>query len=451
MYSYKRLFTLIAAVFLTFGMAAQNKGSKSSYSRFGLGLTTDEVSGFSQGMGGAGIALPSGNRLNIANPASIAQVDSLSFLFDVGATLSMGKQDVGNNRVKTLGGSFDYAVLGLRMHRGLGLTAGFMPYTTISYDFYQTTKVGSEYNTTAPITSSQSFTGDGGCHRAFLGIGWNPVHNLNIGVTASLIWGNYAHSITQAISVDGVLNSNYNAMIQTQTAKVLTYRLDFGVQYPVKITPEDVLTFGAIATLGHNTHTTVTLNRYDTLGDSIVPVSIPNAIDIPYSYGAGIAWQHSYLLTLAADYRNEQWANCRVPLFNTSGTTSLSETYTSSNEAYRNRHRVNVGIEINPADVNSRTNFFKKMRYRFGVLYSTPYLRIKDNAGVFNDGPSEYGLSCGFGIPIINRINNRSIVNLSFEWKRRQPSMDYLIKEDYFMIHLGITFNERWFMKYKIL
>jgi hypothetical protein len=66
------------------------------------------------------------------------------------------------------------------------------------------------------------------------------------------------------------------------------------------------------------------------------------------------------------------------------------------------------------------------------------------------EGPSELGLSLGFGFPISNRINARSMVNLGVQWLRRSPSLQNLITENYFIINVGVTFNERWFMKFKI-
>ena len=63
---------------------AQSGGTSSSYSRFGLGLLNDQAQGWNRAMGGVGVALPSGNKLNTMNPASYAHLDSLSFILDAG-------------------------------------------------------------------------------------------------------------------------------------------------------------------------------------------------------------------------------------------------------------------------------------------------------------------------------------------------------------------------------
>ncbi len=40
-------------------------------------------------MGGVGYAMNSGRQINVMNPASYAAIDSLTFLFDLGADVSM--------------------------------------------------------------------------------------------------------------------------------------------------------------------------------------------------------------------------------------------------------------------------------------------------------------------------------------------------------------------------
>ena len=83
------------------------------------------------------------------------------------------------------------------------------------------------------------------------------------------------------------------------------------------------------------------------------------------------------------------------------------------------------------------------MRFRAGVSYVTPYYKIN---GV--DGPDEISVSAGFGIPIINAYNNRSMLNISGQWVH--SSAKGMLTENTFRINIGFTFNERWFMKWKV-
>ena len=42
------------------------------------------------------------------------------------------------------------------------------------------------------------------------------------------------------------------------------------------------------------------------------------------------------------------------------------------------------------------------------------------------------------------------MVNVSLQWMQRSPSVSNMITENYFTLSLGATFNESWFMKFKI-
>ena len=50
--------------------------------------------------------------------------------------------------------------------------------------------------------------------------------------------------------------------------------------------------------------------------------------------------------------------------------------------------------------------------------------------------------------PIVNAYNNRSYLNISGQWVR--STAPGYIKENIFRINIGLTFNERWFAKWKV-
>ena len=208
---FQRLNLCLLALFLcAVGAMAQSSGTYSTYSRFGIGLASDGVTGFNRGMGGVGIALHSSNRINSLNPASYSTLDSLSLIFDVGASFSFGQQTQGGSKVNTKSATFEYAVMAFRLKPGLGLSLGFMPYTTIRYNFQHISSVGRDETTASEIDNYQTFNGDGGTHRAFIGVGWqpfrrikSPIRLLSIGANVSLIWGSYDHSMIQSFMLNG--------------------------------------------------------------------------------------------------------------------------------------------------------------------------------------------------------------------------------------------------------
>jgi len=83
------------------------------------------------------------------------------------------------------------------------------------------------------------------------------------------------------------------------------------------------------------------------------------------------------------------------------------------------------------------------VHYRFGLGYATPYYKINGQ-----DGPKELSVTAGLGIPILNKREGRSVLNVSAQWLR--ASAKDLITENTFRINVSLTFNQRWFAKFRI-
>jgi len=412
-------------------MQAQIAGTQSSYSRFGLGLLNDQSQGFNKSMGGVGIGVRVGNRINTTNPASYSAIDSLSFILDVGMTASFGKMKQGTQQVGVKDASLDYVHAGMHIAKKLGLAVGFMPYTSIGYTFYtpEATIVNNPQNT---LTNShtESYIGSGGLNQAYLGVGWKVYRELSVGANVSLLWGSYSHSVLPFYSEGGITSSSHISTGKYYHASLMTYKIDLGAQYPVRLTPKDWLTVGVTLGLGHKIAQDLEL----TTGTRTDTIASP--FDLPYTLGGGAAWQHKNTLLVAADVRHEWWSKCRMPIETASG-------YVPMKGSLKNMTKFAVGTQWTPDPFDKR--YWKRIQYRAGINYSTPYL-IADG----KNGPSELRMSIGAGLPITNNINNRSVVNVGVQWLRRSCSAAGMVKENYFLINLGMTFNERWFMKYKI-
>ena len=76
---------VVAAIWA--GAGAQNVTTP--YSMYGYGILGDNATSMQRQMGGVGFAMNNGRQINAMNPASYAAIDSLTFLFDLGADVSM--------------------------------------------------------------------------------------------------------------------------------------------------------------------------------------------------------------------------------------------------------------------------------------------------------------------------------------------------------------------------
>lgn len=404
---------------------AQISSTNSSYSRFGLGVLHDQSHGFSKSMGGASLGVRIGNVVNTANPASYSAIDSLSLIFDVGMNASFGKMTQGTKSVGVNSASLDYIHMGMHVARKLGLALGFMPYTSIGYEYnLPEVSIGVNSQNTLPSAHTDYYNGKGGLNQAYVGLGWKAYRNLSIGANVSLLWGDYYHAVVPTYTEGGVSSSSYNTSThKVYDATLMTYKIDLGAQYPVRLSPQDWLNIGATFGIGHN----VSQDLEITTGIRTDTISSP--FSLPFTFGIGVAWQHKNTLLVTADVRPELWSACDAPK-------ELSS-------EYKTMAKMAAGVQWTPSPMEKK--YWKRIQYRIGASYMTPYVKVNGM-----NGPSELCLSAGAGLPITNKTNNRSLVNFGLQWLRRSASGAGMIKEDYLLVNLGITFNERWFMKYKI-
>jgi len=428
---------LLASLFALMSLAASaQSGTNSPYSQYGLGLLSERTTGFNRGMNGLGIGFRLHNQVNYLNPASYSAIDSTTFIFDAGLSLQVTNFSENGVKKNANNADFEYVVAGFRLARHLGLSAGLVPLTNVGYDYSYTVNVSSDkYD--AVTTATNTFAGSGGLHEAYLGMGWEPFRGLSIGFNASYLWGSLDRSVVNSYS-----ESTVNTVSKYYSASVNSYKLTFGAQYTAKVSRRNWLTLGATYTPGHKLGTdptclVVTRNSQTGVADT-TSFTASNAYELPTEISAGFMWNYANKFRFGADYNLQKWGSVVTPAYTENGGTGL---YAATKNQFSDRHKVTLGGEyVN--DERSR-NFFKRIRYRAGASYATNYLKINDQ-----DGPKEISVSAGFGIPIVNGYNNRSILNISGQWIRRSATS--LIKENTFCINVGLTFNEEWFSKWKM-
>lgn len=455
---YKSLLTALLVLCIANTSLAQSTGCLSTYSRFGVGLRNDESLDWQRAMGGVGVAMPSGNRLNNLNPASYAYIDSLTFIFDAGMTAGFGRMVQGGNIKNVKGITLDHIVVGFRLTKNLGLSFGFRPYSTVGYSFTAfTNEQFREMQSQSLVKTGSVYSGSGGINKVFAGIGWRPFGHLSIGMHAGVLWGNITNQLGQGYTVNGTESSNYDGYNFLHYADIQSYHLDFGTQYAQRLSVKDWLTIGATVGVGHTLHGQAVLYRYLDNSTVYTTITTDNAYSIPMTYALGLSWQHANNLIVSADAHYDAWSQSRVPTMQS--TSDIGLTYPSLKGMYRDNVRFNIGSEWTP-DIMS-AHYYKRIRYRLGFHYSNAYeytrsLYSNDYNSLqgYTLGPWETGLTFGVGLPLTNSINYHagiiSMLNIGMEWMHRQSDAPGMVKEDYLMLNLGIQFNERWFKKYKI-
>ncbi len=429
---YRRIFGALLLTSVTMAVVAQS-GTNSPYSQYGFGILSEQGGGANRGMNGLGLGYYSNNQVNILNPASYSHLDSLTFIFDAGISGQNTNFEEGNVKVNAKNADFEYAIAGFRVAKGLGVSFGIVPFTNIGYDYYNTTYMTSDKSN----YYTNTYSGSGGLHQTYVGAGWQPIKNLSIGANVSYIWGELSRSVVNSYS-----DSYINTLSKYYSASVHSYKIDLGLQYTKHITKLDLLTVGLTYGIGHNLNSDPTCKVISTNPSTSVSdtasYTISNVLKLPTFYGVGLGWNHNNKWNIGLDYTLQKWGSTQFPLYKE---VNNETSYALSDNMFKDRHKFTLGGEFVP-DANKRS-VFSRIHYRAGVSYATPYVMVNGQ-----DGPKEISASMGLGIPISNGYNNRSIINISGQWVHSSASN--MITENTLRINIGITFNERWFMKWKV-
>ena len=365
--------------------------------------------------------------MNTANPASYAYIDSLTMLFDMGASVSLTHFEENGQKKNARTGNFEYAVGQFRLLKNVGASFGIAPVTDIGYDYSSST-----YLEEAQSKMTTEYAGDGGLNKLYAGTAVRLFNSLSLGFNAGYLWGDYMRTVTLTGS------TSINTLYKCYRASISSYMLDFGLQYDFKLSKNDMLTLGLTYAMGHKLGADVeclVINANSTTSKAdTTSLVIGNGLEIPHKFGAGVAFRHGNTITVGIDGEMQRWGKISFPA-------ESGGTFQMKSGALKNSYRLTAGAEWVPR-YNSR-RLIDRIRYRLGAGYMTPYYKIGNV-----DGPKQYSASVGFGIPIQNQINARSYVNISAQWVRQ--GIEGMLKENTFRINVGVTFNERWFAKWKV-
>ena len=422
----KKFISLGVLVWLTLLSAGAQNNTASPYTRFGYGELADRSFGAGRAMGGIGVGLRSPKQINPMNPASYSCMDSLTFIFDFGVSLQSATYKDASNKFKKLNGNVEYIALQFPITRWLAMSAGLLPYSFVGYEFGEISQVdGQSY--------VNMYSGTGGLNDLYGGLSidvWKK--RLAIGANFGYLFGNVEHLQQTQFGGDDSTTPYQN--YRTQRIEVRDMKMDFGVQYTHPLSATESLTFGVT----YSPKNRLNAKTYDTRelrnGNTVVTYerdTIQGATyDLPNSFGFGVSYMKINKLLLAADFLYENWGDA---------------SYQGATDAFQNRTRLAIGAEYLP-EYRGR-NYFQAIRYRAGFHYGDSYIKVSPENGGKGSGYKEYGASIGLGFPM---LDNRSMVNVAFEYVKVKPGEAFMIDEQYFRVTLNYTFNERWFFKFKL-
>lgn len=383
------------------------------YSKMGYGLLSDNVSSIQRSMGGVGYAMRGGRIVNVMNPASYAHVDSLTFLWDVGIDLTNLWSKENENKGYNFGGGLDYLTGHFKVAKGLGAAFGLLPYSSVGYSYGGTIDGGSEAR-----------SGNGGFNQLFVGVGYEPLKNLSVGLNFAYLFG----TTTNTTMITSTSSSYF-----TRSMKIRDWNAQVGVQYSLPLANgRDMVTVGATFQPKKSFHGDTWGTSYDTQDskvDTVGMTSMSGNYEQPASIGVGLSYNVNRKLTIEADYTFQKWSTAKYQPI--SG-------FEPQAMRFDDRWKIAAGLQYTP---NKRGSYVGAMSFRAGAFYNHDYLNYSGN------NIRDYGASIGVGLPA---PNGKTTVNLGLEWRHRESSPTQLISENYLNITLGVNFNELWFWKSRI-
>ena len=341
------LLLVVAAGFLV----ARAQIVTTPYSKMGYGMLSDNVSSIQRSMGGVGYAMKGGRIINVMNPASYANVDSLTYLWDVGVDLTNLWSKENGNKGYNFGGGLDYLTGHFRVTKGLGAAFGLLPYSSVGYSYGGDIDGGSE-----------SRSGNGGFNQLFVGVGYEPVKNLSVGFNFAYLFGSTSNTT--------LINSNSTSYFN-RNMKMRDWNAQFGLQYSLPLSKgRDLLTVGATFQPKKSFHGDAWATSFDSQDskvDTIGFTSMSGKYEQPASIGVGLSYNLNRKLTLEADYTYQKWSKAKYESI---------EGFEPSPMHFDDRWKIAGGVQFTP---NKRGSYVGAMSFRAGVFYNHDYMNYNGN------------------------------------------------------------------------
>ncbi len=387
------------------------------YSRFGIGELRNGINPLMKGMGGISSAYNSPFAVNAANPASYA---SLLLTTYEGSLIGSNRTiRSGNEKFKTGSATINHLNVGIPIGKHAGMSFGYTPVSHIYYKLSDTSVIPGYGN------SVRTFFGDGSLNYGYIGFA-GKYKGFSAGFNFGYLFGStvYANIIE---SIDNTQNVN-----DAQFTKVLKTGGIYwkgGLQYNTKLNSNLLLGVGATMAINQDIKTNVDEFWYSynySGGDTTYSLlKQRGTLTMPMMYSFGVQLADSNQWMLGVDFSAANWNNYQA----------LGRVDSAGDMSYK----IAAGGEYTP-DATALRKYFSRVTYRLGFYYGQDYVYVR------NTPINYYAVTFGFGLPF-KRYTDR--VNAAFEIGSRGTESNGLFRESFVKTTIGITLNDKWFIKRK--
>ncbi len=386
----------------------------SLYTRKGIGDLYFAMNARRFAMGGGGLALNNVTDISNLNPAGWNAIRKTRF--EIGAYYNGMQLENSSSSMKYSHSNitgFSFAVP-IDTLSGVVLTSGLVPYSKVSYEVITTA--------TDPLVGNftTSYEGNGGLNTIYFGLSAKLPLDFTLGAAFEYYFGKIEYNakitIENTIYKGGIFKNQNNfkgtginlGLISPDLSKI------FG--------SKDITDLRLAATFNYNFSMSRDSSEISGNTDStFVSSSVMQDVSMPSRLGFGAAVKLFNRYQLVADYFTQPFADMSIN--------------NRKLPTYKNLNRFSVGFEYTHPSPD-RDSFWDKIALRLGFSYEeTQYL-------INSVSLTQYGFSAGFSIP----LGGQNSVDIAFQTGKRGTTDNSLIKETFYMLNVGFSLGELWFI-----
>ncbi len=406
-----------------FSLRAQD-GTVSPFSFFGVGDLRANGSVENQMMGGISMYADS-IHVNLSNPAAYEKLRLM--VYTVGVSHKEFRLKDFTTEQNSSVTNVDYLAIGLPLGKGFGAGFGVMPYSSVGYN------IASESTNTNQALVTNIFSGEGGLSRVFLSVGYKMAKDISIGIT-----GNFNFGTLQSNRVQSVENIQFGTLDRRES-RVNGFDVNYALNYTPAIRNKYTLFTSIMVNTQANlvSDNTEIIGSFSTVTGQDIEVADVNleaqglkrtGLKIPTTATLGLGFGEDKKWFLGAEYSFQELNKFSNDFLEV------------DNLTYQDASSISLGGYYVP-DYTSFTSYIKRVTYRAGLRYANTGMIVN------NKEISNFGITFGMGLPLGGGFSN---LNLGFEVGKRGTTDADLIEENYLKVNIGLSLNDKWFLKRKI-
>ena len=408
---------------LSLSAYAQN-GTVSPYSYFGIGDFRSGGTVENQMMGGLRMYADS-IHVNLRNPGAYSKLRLTTYTAGIShRELRLKDANEQQNLSVT---NLDYLAIGFPIAKNAGIGFGLMPFSSVGYSLNQQTL------NAAQDTVTNVFAGEGGLNRAYLSIGFEPIKDLSLGATINFNFGSLLYQRIQ--SVENVQLGT----LDDRESKINGFDFNYALNY----TPTIKDRYTLYTHLGVNTQVNLVSKNSERIGSfslsngaevEVIDVDLAaqgllnTELKIPTITTVGLGFGENKKWFVGGEYSFQKFSEFR------------NDFLAQENVVFEDASVMALGTYFIP-DYRSISGYLNRITYRAGLRYEQTGLMVN------NKEINNLGITFGFGLPLGTSFSN---LNLGFELGRRGTTDAGLVEESYFKVNVGLSLNDKWFVKRKI-